>query len=378
MTERQAVHYGQVEIIPGIKCDVYVLNDDSPVMSERGLAKLLEIRHRALQGMATTGLPKTVKPFINNDFSMATTLVKVTAKNSPYQGRSIVVYSSTVVSTIIRAYAMAIGHNALQKNQMHIGRKCVLLLAALADTALYAVMKDACGLPINLRKTAQKSYTNIIELMKESGLKCSVNEKIAIKTDITDYLDIPLSTLNSFLGKRRNEIEPIRLDRETIKNLGSKASRMNGYSMEDVGTIALGMDSVVGIGLKEQMFGSISSLAKLDTKGEIEWQQVLMEIFAGFSFHHNYMIGKYKVDFYVKELNLVLECNGYDCHDSYDEKLEAEREQLIDKKHRVVRFHHLVGLKALINGILHAQVGDVVRLYDVEHFGNVQSLGNLN
>ena len=34
MTEKQAVHYGQVEIIPGIKCDVYVLNDDTPVMSE--------------------------------------------------------------------------------------------------------------------------------------------------------------------------------------------------------------------------------------------------------------------------------------------------------------------------------------------------------
>ena len=29
-------------------------------MSERGLAKLLEIRHSALQSMATTGLPKTV------------------------------------------------------------------------------------------------------------------------------------------------------------------------------------------------------------------------------------------------------------------------------------------------------------------------------
>jgi len=27
MTERQAVHYGQVEIIPGIQCDGYVLDD---------------------------------------------------------------------------------------------------------------------------------------------------------------------------------------------------------------------------------------------------------------------------------------------------------------------------------------------------------------
>ena len=77
---------------------------------------------------------------------------------------------------------------------------------------------------------------------------------------------------------------------------------MNGYSVQDVGAIVLGMDSVVGIGLKEQMFGSVSSLAKLDTKGEIE------------------------------------------------------REQFIDKGHRVVRFHHLVDLKTLVNGILHAQV----------------------
>jgi sortase (surface protein transpeptidase) len=63
-----------------------------------------------------------------------------------------------------------------------------------------------------------------------------------------------------------------------------------------------------------------------------------------------------------------------------DKQLEAEREQLIDKRHRVVRFHHLVDLKTLFNGILHAQVGDVVRLYDVVHTdsNNVQSLGNLN
>ncbi|MDM8567471.1 DUF559 domain-containing protein, partial [Candidatus Halobeggiatoa sp. HSG11] len=111
-----------------------------------------------------------------------------------------------------------------------------------------------------------------------------------------------------------------------------------------------------------------------DTKGEIEWQQVLEEIFAGFNFHHNYMIGKYKVDFFVKELNLVLECNGYENHAFYDQQLEAEREKFINKGHRVVRFHHLVGLKTLVNGILHAQVGDVVKLYDVVDSCNVQSL----
>ncbi|MFK5969575.1 MAG: hypothetical protein QM487_05570 [Candidatus Marithrix sp.] len=55
--------------------------------------------------MAETNLSKPLKPFIDKDFIVATTLVKVTAKNSPHQGRNIVVYSSTTISTIIRAYA---------------------------------------------------------------------------------------------------------------------------------------------------------------------------------------------------------------------------------------------------------------------------------
>jgi very-short-patch-repair endonuclease len=54
---------------------------------------------------------------------------------------------------------------------------------------------------------------------------------------------------------------------------------------------------------------------------------VLAEIFAGFSFHHNYQIGPYRVDFYIKELNLILECNGYDGHANYNPVSEMEREQ---------------------------------------------------
>jgi len=33
MTERKAVYYGQVELIPCIVCDGYVLDDDTAVMS---------------------------------------------------------------------------------------------------------------------------------------------------------------------------------------------------------------------------------------------------------------------------------------------------------------------------------------------------------
>lgn len=367
MTDRKAVHYGQLEIIPGITCDAYVLDDGTPVMSERGTADLLGMKQSSLQSVTVTGVPKTLKPFISKDFSVTVTLVEVAAKNSPHKGRKITVYDSNFVESLMCAYAMAIGHNVLQKNQLHIGRRCVLLQSALVRTVLESAIKEACGIPAKIQETAQKHYTDIVELMKESGLKCSVDGDIAIKTDITDFLDIPQSTLNSFLSKHRSKIEPIKLERATIRAIGSMAGRMNGYCLKDVGTIALGMDSVIGIELKEKMFGSVSSLAKFETKGEIEWQKVLGKVFAGFGFHHNYTLNGYRVDFYVEELNLICECNGYDNHIHYNQTQEREREKYLNKNYRVVRFHHLTDLETLVNGILHAQVGTVVKLYDVGH-----------
>ncbi len=91
ITERKAVHYGQLELIPGIICDAYVLDDGTPVMSERGTADLLGMKQSSLQNVTVTGVPKTLKPFIRKDFNMTVTLVEVAAKNSPHKGRKITV-----------------------------------------------------------------------------------------------------------------------------------------------------------------------------------------------------------------------------------------------------------------------------------------------
>ncbi len=87
MEERKAIHYGQLELIPGIICDVYVLNDGTPVMSVLGTAKLLSMYHGALQNYATKGIPKALKPFINKDFNYATKTVLVIAENSTHNGK---------------------------------------------------------------------------------------------------------------------------------------------------------------------------------------------------------------------------------------------------------------------------------------------------
>ena len=363
----EAVHYGKIELIPGIICDGYVLNDGTAVMSERGTADLLGVDQKQLNRVRTNWPPKVLKPFIDEGLIVRTNSVEVVAKNSPHKGRNIVVYDSNIIENLIRGYSLALASHSLKTNQRHIGDRCVILSCSLIRTALDTAIKQACGLSPDIQETAQQHYTDAVKLIKDYGFTCSAPNDIAIKKDIVNFLEIPESTLNSFLRKHRHEIEPIKLDYSTIRSLGYKAPRMNGYHIEDVSKIALGMDSVIGIELKKQTFGKVSSLAKPETRGEIEWLEVLTKVFAGFGLHHNYPIGNYKVDFFVEKLMLVLECNGYDNHIYYDTKKEIEREKFISQRYSVVRFHHQTDWETLVNGILRTQIGAVTKLYNVGH-----------
>ncbi|TGO03355.1 hypothetical protein PN36_08065 [Candidatus Thiomargarita nelsonii] len=368
MTERKAVFYGQVELIPGIVCDGYVLTDDTAVMSERGTAELLGIHHKSLQSVAVNWPPKTLEPFIDKGLSVAVNRVEVTAKDNPHKGRKIIVYETSFIESFIRGYALALAHRKLRKIQRHIGERCVILQSSLVLTALEVAIKQACGLSPNIQQTAQKNYIDVVKLIKEFGFTCTAGDDIAIKKDITQFLNVPESTLNSFLRKHKNDIQPIQLNSATIRSFGGKASRMNGYHLDDVTKIALGMDSVIGIELKKQVFGQIGSFAKPETSSEVQWQKVLSSVFEGFDLHFNYPIGPYKVDFFVAKLMLVLECNGY-CHRYYDPKQEKVREKLITQKYSLVRFHHQISLETLFNGILQAKPGTMVKLYDLKQLG---------
>jgi len=377
MKTLKAVYYGQLELIPAIVCDVYVLNDGTPVMGIIGVAELLSLHVKALQSTTTKGIPKTLEPFIDKGLSTTTKTVIVTAQNSPLKGREIKVYDSNFIESMIRGYSLALANDALRPNQKHIGKRCVILQSCLVITALHTAMKEVCGLPVNIQAVAKDKYTDIVELLKESNFHCSIKGKdIAVKTDITEFLDVPLNTLNRYLSKHKEVIKPIKLDIATIRSIKPKASRMNGYCLKDVGTIALGMDSVIGIELKQKMFGSVSTLAKFETKGEIEWKKELARVFADLGLLHHHKIGIYEIDFYVPALNLVLECNGYDNHATYDKEKEAEREAVIIKKHRLVRFHHLIDLQTLVNGILRAilqpKIGTIIRL-DTPNYTHHQS-----
>ncbi len=362
MKDRKAIYYGKIELIPGIISDGYVLDDNTAVMSLRGTADLLGMDHKTLKAVGGNMPPKTLKPFVNKGWSVGGNFVEVTAKNSPHCGRKIEVYTTKTIKLLIHTYASAFANNGLRKNQEHIGKRAITISISLLQTALDVAIRQACGLSPNIQQISQQNY---VELIKQFGFTCSFNNEIATKKDITNFLDIPTSTLNSFLKKRQDDIQPIKLDYKTIKSNGGKATRMNGYNLEDVSKIALGMDSVIGIELKKQAFGHLGNIAKPDTKGEIEWQLVLAQVFEGFGFHHNYTIGSYRADFFVKDLRLILECNGYDNHQYYDPQQESQRELLLKQNYSILRFHHKITPEKLFNGILQAKMGKVIKLYDI-------------
>jgi len=341
-------------------------------MSERGFAKVLGMKQASLQGMANNGLPKMLKPFVDEGFRLKTHLVKVTAKNSPYKGRNIVAYTSETIEAIIRAYAIALVNEALRTNQRHIGVRCLTLICAFILTSLEAAIKEACGLPVDVLKTAQQHYLSAVTLLKAQGFTFSVANDIATKKDLLKHFGVTTSKLESFLKKSRDEIVAIKLDRATIFATGSNAPTMNGYSAENVGKIALYMSSKIQKQLQIDVFGEgnalteLGSLAKPETKGQIEWLKSFNKMFDGFDFKHNSQFDEYRPDYLIEELKLCIELNGYDNHAGYDPDAERAREQaILDEGYGILRFHHQVDWEDLANGILHSKVGTVVKRYDI-------------
>ena len=101
MTERKAVYYGQVELIPGIVCDGYVLDDDTAVMSLRGTADLLSMDHKTLMAVGGNWPPKTLEPFADKGLVVGGNFVEVIARNCPHCHREIVVYTTQTIKSLI-------------------------------------------------------------------------------------------------------------------------------------------------------------------------------------------------------------------------------------------------------------------------------------
>jgi len=271
-----------------------------------------------------------------------TNSVKVVADNCPHKGIEITVYSSKSIETITRTYALAAANGALRDNQKHIGERCLKLVCALLKSSTKTIIQQVCNFTPEAQPNIQHTNQDLAKAILDSGFRCSVGGKIAIKTDMLRFMNVPLPTLNYHLTKHRNVVEPIPLDIDAIRTLGSTAWRMNGYHFYDVVKIVLSMDSVIGIDLKEQIFGKQSSLTKL--KHKINWSQSLARVFAGFDFYENYVIAGQKVFFFVKTFNLILELET--------QQSLARKQHLQDQSYHVVHFMQQMEWEVLFNRIL--------------------------
>ena len=160
--QNKAIYYGELEIIPTIGGDCYILDDCRCVMSENGFARLLGVDSKLLNRIRTNWPPKTLESFCNKDLTIITTLAEVTAKKCPYSGRNIVVYDVPLMEEIIRTYALAYANGCLRRNQLHLGETCADLLKALIKMSLSMRIELSCGLQPRPQQVVRRCHWDTI------------------------------------------------------------------------------------------------------------------------------------------------------------------------------------------------------------------------
>lgn len=114
-----ADYYGKIKLL-SLEVEGYVLSDGTACLSELGAARLLGFSdHSRLNRIVPNSWPKEVEPFIDKEFELCQTLVKVTA-NCPHKGVEIKVYTAKEINIIARAYATAYLQGKLRKNQIQL------------------------------------------------------------------------------------------------------------------------------------------------------------------------------------------------------------------------------------------------------------------
>ena len=158
-------------------------------------------------------------------------------------------------------------------------------------------------------------------------------------------------------------ILPVKLEPETIRSLGSKAKRLNSYSMESVLKILLWMEIPISLVFKRRMLGDMGSQIKMQPRKESQWHEAFAKVFAGFGFHYQHWLGEYRVDFFIEKLSLILECDE-ECHRYYESEEEQQRERQLAHGYSLVRFYPKVDWEMLVNGILKARPGKIIRIQE--------------
>jgi hypothetical protein len=152
------LYYGNINISSEIDCDGYILENGEAGLSEKGAASLLGINRRGLLKIGKNGIPNKLKRFMESDEILNIFPVKVMAKDSPHVNRNINFYSVESIELLLRVYALGLVNGVLQKNQLHIGKRAVIVQHGLVKSTLSAIIRNSCGLKIEILKKLRKDF----------------------------------------------------------------------------------------------------------------------------------------------------------------------------------------------------------------------------
>ncbi len=123
----------------GIPC--YVLEDETRVLVQRGMAAGMGMSHSRGQRLTTFVASKTLKPFISNDLRVViASPIKFVSPGGVAHG-----YPATILTDLCDAVLAARDADALQKQQLHIAAQCEILVRGLARVGIIALVDEVTG-----------------------------------------------------------------------------------------------------------------------------------------------------------------------------------------------------------------------------------------
>jgi hypothetical protein len=142
----RATHTGNLKIA-GIEIQSYVLEDGRRLLSQRGLLRAL--------GMSTgggSGGARRLAQFMGVDRLKTFAKQDLTARSGtpiefipPHGGNPAMGYEATILADICEAILAASEGGALQPQQMHIAKRCQVLMRGFARVGIVALVDEATG-----------------------------------------------------------------------------------------------------------------------------------------------------------------------------------------------------------------------------------------
>ena len=131
-------------VIGDVEIECYVLEDETRVLSQRGMARGLGMAPTTGGQRLTTFIgSKTIKPLISNDLMMGIEnpiIFQSVSGGRPYHG-----YPAPLLVDICNVVLTANDAGVLVKQQAHIAERCYMLIRALATVGIIALVDEATG-----------------------------------------------------------------------------------------------------------------------------------------------------------------------------------------------------------------------------------------